>query len=431
MPRLKNAVPKYRKHKASGQAVVTLSGHDRYLGKHGTKPSRELYERLIGEWLAGGRQSPTPAPDALSVTELVHRYWQHAKAFYRRSDGHPTATADSMKPVLRAVRELYGDVPADEFGPIALKTVRQRFVESSLTRRTVNDYIDRIKRMYPWGVSEELVEVSTLRRLETVEGLRKGKTQAHDNPPIPPVSDIVVDATLKHLSPTVAHMVQIQRLTGARPGEVCIMRPTDIEPMGDVWVYIPERHKTEHHGKRRAIVIGPRAQAILTPYLTRDLLDYCFKPAEVRADHLMRLRATRKTPLSCGNRPGKRQGKKLKKRELAIGAFYTKDSYRQAIHRACDRAFLPTEAPIAKLPGESDAARLRRLTDSEREDLKRWQSDHRWNPNQLRHTMGTKTREQFGIEAVAAALGHSKTDTSEIYAERNLQLAAEVAKQLG
>ena len=45
--------------------------------------------------------------------------------------------------------------------------------------------------------------------------------------------------------------------------------------------------------------------------------------------------------------------------------------------------------------------------------------------------MGTKTRERFGIEAVAASLGHARTDTSEIYAERNLQLAIQVAEELG
>jgi hypothetical protein len=28
--------PKYRKHKASGQAVVTLAGRDHYLGPRGT-----------------------------------------------------------------------------------------------------------------------------------------------------------------------------------------------------------------------------------------------------------------------------------------------------------------------------------------------------------------------------------------------------------
>ena len=57
MPKLKNAVPKYRKHKASGQAVVTIAGTDHYLGKFNSKPSKKLYDRLIGEWLASGPHS--------------------------------------------------------------------------------------------------------------------------------------------------------------------------------------------------------------------------------------------------------------------------------------------------------------------------------------------------------------------------------------
>lgn len=56
MPQLKQAVPKYRKHKATGQAIVTLSSKDFYLGPHGSKTSVNEYDRLIGEWLAGGRQ---------------------------------------------------------------------------------------------------------------------------------------------------------------------------------------------------------------------------------------------------------------------------------------------------------------------------------------------------------------------------------------
>ncbi len=41
MPRLTRTVPKYRKHRASGQAIVTLNGVDRYLGPHGTKASQQ------------------------------------------------------------------------------------------------------------------------------------------------------------------------------------------------------------------------------------------------------------------------------------------------------------------------------------------------------------------------------------------------------
>jgi hypothetical protein len=51
MPRLVDALLKYRKHKASGQAVVTLNGRDSYLGPHGNNASNALYERLIAEWL--------------------------------------------------------------------------------------------------------------------------------------------------------------------------------------------------------------------------------------------------------------------------------------------------------------------------------------------------------------------------------------------
>ena len=47
MPRLTKSVPKYRKHRASGQAVVTLSGVDHYLGPRGTKASRIEYDRLV------------------------------------------------------------------------------------------------------------------------------------------------------------------------------------------------------------------------------------------------------------------------------------------------------------------------------------------------------------------------------------------------
>ena len=42
-------VPKYRRHKPSGQAIVTLSGRDIYLGKWNTKVSKSEYARRVGE----------------------------------------------------------------------------------------------------------------------------------------------------------------------------------------------------------------------------------------------------------------------------------------------------------------------------------------------------------------------------------------------
>ena len=59
--------PSYRLHKPTGQAVVTLSGQDHYLGKFGSTGSRAEYDRLVAEWLANGRQL-TARGDATSST---------------------------------------------------------------------------------------------------------------------------------------------------------------------------------------------------------------------------------------------------------------------------------------------------------------------------------------------------------------------------
>ncbi|HEV2946639.1 MAG TPA: hypothetical protein VGX70_04650, partial [Gemmataceae bacterium] len=77
-------VPSYRRHKQSGQAVVTLTDgqggrRDFLLGKFGTAASRAEYARIIAEWEAGGRSLPKPVVASdLVVTELIDQFWVHA-----------------------------------------------------------------------------------------------------------------------------------------------------------------------------------------------------------------------------------------------------------------------------------------------------------------------------------------------------------------
>ncbi|MCX7424740.1 MAG: hypothetical protein NTW96_03795 [Planctomycetia bacterium] len=90
-------VPAYRRHKPSGQAVVTLSGRDHYLGMWNTRASRAEYDRLTGEWLAGGRFMPDAQDDAgPTVAELLAAYWRFAKGYYRK-DGRPTSELDEYR----------------------------------------------------------------------------------------------------------------------------------------------------------------------------------------------------------------------------------------------------------------------------------------------------------------------------------------------
>lgn len=124
MPALTKSLPKYRKHRASGQAAVRIHGKDHYLGPHGTKASKELYDRLIAEYLSRGRDFGPGQPDCCSVAEVFLAYWKFAQGYYVKN-GKPTNELDALRLVIRDARKLYGTVSATDFGPRALKTVRE------------------------------------------------------------------------------------------------------------------------------------------------------------------------------------------------------------------------------------------------------------------------------------------------------------------
>ncbi|HLA84473.1 MAG TPA: hypothetical protein VJL29_06740 [Thermoguttaceae bacterium] len=271
-------VPKYRRHKPSGRAVVTIGGRDHYLGKWNTQASRCEYNRLIGQWLASGRVAPSDGVGP-SVAEILAAYLRFAKGYYRKN-GEPTSELSEYRQTIRLVRQIYGMTPAKDFGPLALKALRERMIAAGWCRRVVNQRIGRVKRIFKWAVSEELVPPSVNHGLQAVAGLRRGRTTARETEPVKPVPDHLVEATLPHLPAVVADMVRLQRLTGCRPMEVCILRPCDVDMSGDVWIYRPESHKTEHHGRDRLICIGPKGQEILRPYLLRGKTDYCFSPVD-------------------------------------------------------------------------------------------------------------------------------------------------------
>ncbi|MEX2141616.1 MAG: site-specific integrase [Pirellulales bacterium] len=393
MPTLLYVTPKYRKHRASGQAVVTIAGRDHYLGPYGTKASHIEYDRLVGEWLAAGRPTSQPAANEITVVELIARYVRFARAYYVR-DGRPTGEAQNIKQALRLLKERYGRTPATEFGPLALKALRDAMIsECDWSRPMVNSNVGRLRRMFKWAASEQLLSESAWRELGTVEGLRRGKTQARETKRVQPVADEAVDATLPKLSPVVADMVRLQRLTGMRPGELCILRPADIDRSADVWSFTPQRHKTEHHDRQRVVFIGPRAQDVLRPYLLRQESAYCFSPAESERKRRELAHARRVVPLSCGNKPGSNRNPK---RSRSPRDRYTTDTYRRAVEYACHKAGID-----------------------------------KWHPNQLRHTAATEIRRRFGLEAAQVTLGHSKADVTQVYAERDLQKAAAVMREVG
>jgi hypothetical protein len=203
--------PKYRRHKPSGQAVVTLNGHDHYLGKWKSPESKAEYDRLNAEWLAHGRQLPgrhSPAND-LTVNELILAFYRWAEEYYRHPDARPTSEVDNFRLALRSLRKLYGHTRAADFDSVALEALREQMIAAGLCRTRINHDVGRIRRMFNWAVSKKLVSLVAHRSLQTVEGLRRGRSAARETEPVKPVADAVVEATLPFLRPQVAALVQL------------------------------------------------------------------------------------------------------------------------------------------------------------------------------------------------------------------------------
>jgi integrase len=191
-------------------------------------------------------------------------------------------------------------------------------------------------------------------------------------------------------------MVQLHLASGMRPGEVFKMRLRDIDRTGEVWAYRPFTHKTKKRGKQRVVFLGPQAQQALAEHLAVEGAlgpdDYVFSP---------RRWTERQLAERTAKRTSRRQPSQLRRRPKADpkrrpGEKYTRWSYRQAIKRACKRAKVP-----------------------------------HWTPLQVRHTTGTALRAKYGVEAAKTVLGHSRVETSQIYAERDLAKAAEIMKNEG
>ena len=382
------AHPSYCLHKPSGRAIVKVKGKIIYLGAHDSPESREEYARIVADILAGrpvtrpqDRPAPTaPAVRGITVGELAEKFQAHADGYYLKN-GKRTSEPAAIRCAMKFFSEHHRDLPAAEFTIGDLKVVRQAMIDAGHCRNSVNKNVRRIRLAFRWGATEGLVPPAIPQALTLLPGLKAGRTEARESKPIQPVDDETIAATVAKLSPTVGAMVELQRATGMRPDEVCQVRPVDIDRSGDVWVYRPQTHKTQHAGRERLILIGPKGQDVLRPFLLRPENEYCFRPDR----HVAVPRAQKR---------------------------YRIDSYRQAIERACDRAFPAPEG----LEGD---------------ELKAWRKEHRWSPNRLRHTFATAARAAYGLEAAQVLLGHSRADVTQVYAERDVAKGIEAARAIG
>jgi integrase len=379
MPRLIHRLPQARLHKPSGQARVRIDGREHYLGRFGTPEAKQAYQRLMAEHLANNRQAVAGPVQSSgpAVLEVMDAHRKHAEIHYRRRDGSETGERENYRLALRPLRQLYGRLPAAEFGPLELRAVRESMIRTGkLSRTTINARINRIRRVFKWAASMAMIPGRVYQDLMTVPPLLEGRTPAKEADGVRSVDLGQVQRALPHMPAPVAAMVQVQVLTGCRVGEIVVMRGVDLRPGEPNWTYIPPWHKNQWRGQSRHIFLGPKAQEIVKPFLGADPQAFLFNPQEVVAE-LRRRRKGGRPPRITANR-------------------YDRRTYRQAIIRACRKAGIEP-----------------------------------WSPLQLRHAAATKIRESFGLEAAQVILGHSRVDSTQLYAEKNMNRASEIIAEIG
>ena len=396
--------PKYQIHKPSQRACIWWNGKRHYLGAANSPESLERYHQFIAEITRLGRAAQPVTASAVSsstrlIGELMISFIEQMRKIVCPGE------VDNYRYSFRELRKLFAHTPVDQFTPKSLKKVRQLMIDAGLSRKVVNRRISRIQRLFKFGVAEEIVPASVYDAIKVVEGLREGQSEVREKDSVQPVPDDDVNRTIPFLSPTTKAMVQFQRLTGARPSEVCRAKGRDFDKSASVWLYQLDSHKNKWRGKQRIIPIGPRAQEILKPFLDRDPDEYLFRPEESaivqRQRFVEKMSNTRKTKQYPSEIAAKARRKAASVPKRKYNEYYTTKNYRQAIRHAIEQA--------GKI-GENIEA---------------------WNPNQLRHSRATELRKLYGLEAAQVTLGHSRADVTQIYAERDLAKAMQIAQETG
>jgi integrase len=312
MPR-RRTIPAYRLHAPSGQARVILNGRHIYLGRYESEESRAAYDKLVRKLLTDRAAADIEAnaliSNDLTVAELVAAYLKFARTYYVKR-GRITPEFDHICSALRPVTDRYGYDLVTTLGPLKVKAIRARWINSGMVRGQINKRVGRIRRAVAWGVEEELVPASVHHALKAIAGLKKGRTEAPEGRKVLPVPEAWVDAIQSHVSRQVWAMVELQRLCGARPGEIVMLRTIDINMAARIWEFRPIESKMEHEGRDRVVYFGPRAQEILRPWLRTELEAFMFSPREVMAERWADQRSIYQQELREGDPDRLRQGRR-------------------------------------------------------------------------------------------------------------------------
>ena len=163
MPKLKNRLPRLCRDRKL--AISWYDGKRIYHGVWGTPDAEKNYKRFIAALLESPAPAPIPPPQiggdtALLIAELTD-------AFLDAHEGKLHGHAHQFNATIGYLVEVHGELAVNEFSPKKLKAVRNQMVKAgALCRNQINRYIGNIKRIFAWGVEEEIVQSNVYHALQ-------------------------------------------------------------------------------------------------------------------------------------------------------------------------------------------------------------------------------------------------------------------------
>ena len=304
----------------------------------------------------------------VSLEEAAARYLADAVQFYgssRESRNHAL--------LLRPLRESLGDRDVETIVVADLLEVRNRLADK-WARKTINHAVSCWRLFATWMMEHRLCSAAAKIEMCAATPLKRGRSKASESVPVRAAPHWAVKTAMRDAPPSLRAMVYVQELTGMRPGEVCSMRNEDIDRHGRLWLYRPQDHKNAWRGKPRVVVLGPRAQKALRPYLKER--GPVFSPALADREWRAQKRNDRASPVQPSQRRGMRR---VERPEKKPGAEWVREAYTSAVAKRVTRAVRDGRLP----------------------------KEEAWSPNQLRHACATRVRLWFGLDAAKGVLGHS------------------------
>lgn len=270
MPRPKSLIPRLCQNSKGYLFSKSDDGKQHWFGHETDPASRQKYAEFLSQYQQAPAGISLNSKGCCSVNEVCLAFMTKYAVRYRRHDGSSTSEVDCYNSVIRILQPLFGETSAAEFGPLRLRTVRDSMVAEGWSRGTINKHISRVRTMFRFAASLEMISSTVVTALEVLPPLAVGESSAPDYEPRHAVPDADLTAVRRVLDEYNCDLFDLMLLTGARPGELLSLTGGMFEKNGDVWRADLRHHKTAKRGKLRVLFFNLSSQDILLRHWKSD-----------------------------------------------------------------------------------------------------------------------------------------------------------------